>query len=363
MAATPAIHFVMRNHATQWRDIDSLDESDVELQPRRFVGGRNSWVAQSYVRLRAALQDRGWRVSAGGAFEPGAICVAHRDDANDFRSDAHASFLVVVRADRAPVVACDIAIAQNGLDLRPHERFVPLWPQPGLKPRDEGRRGLRTIAYLGRTNTAPRWFGDADFHRALRLRGMSFDVRYEAWGDYGGVDVALASREEASAVLATKPATKLYNAWLGDVPMLATPEPAYAEVRRSPLDFIEIQSAGDVLHAVDVLRANSSLYDAMVENGRMRSRDYGVEAIRARWLDFLELEALPAFRRTELSGRKSWHFGAMLAQKTLSRMHRVRVAFERGALRRRPGRPVACSGERAAHHLAHVPGQTFGAAD
>ena len=56
---------------------------------------------------------RGWTVTAGSAFLPGAIAVVHRDDANEFCGTRHSSFLVVVRADRAPVAACDLAIVQN----------------------------------------------------------------------------------------------------------------------------------------------------------------------------------------------------------------------------------------------------------
>jgi hypothetical protein len=356
----PTIHFVMGNHATHWRDIETLHESDIDRHPHRFVGGRNSWIAQTYLRMRAVLRDRGWRVGAGGSFVHGAICLAHRDDANDFRSDAHASFLVVVRADRAPVVACDLALVQNGLAPTPRERFVPLWPQPGLNPRDAGRRGIRRIAYLGRTGAAPWWFRDGEFHRALNRRGVTFDVRRDNWDDYRAVDVALASRDESATVLATKPATKLYNAWLAGVPMLAAPEPAYREARCSPIDFIEVSGARDVLQAIDLLRANPRLYEAMVANGRRRGAEFGVDAIRDRWTALLEREIVPAFERTNLSGgRRAWHLGAMLAQKALSRVHRARVAIERSAIRRNAGR----SAERAPDHFAHVPGQPFGAAD
>src|SRR5258708_12822838 len=119
--AAPTIPFVSGKHATHWRAIDSLDESDIDRQPQRFVGGRNSWIAQTYLRLRSALRDRGWCVAAGGHFVAGAICVAHRHDANDFVSDAHASFLGGVRADRAPAVACDLPCLQTApAPPRPH---------------------------------------------------------------------------------------------------------------------------------------------------------------------------------------------------------------------------------------------------
>ena len=324
-------HFVLDPRATRWDDIANLDDADVDRMPARFVGGRNSWIAQTFVRLRRALEARGWAATAGPGFPPGAICIAHRDDVNDFALPAHASFLVVVRADRAPVEACDLAIVQNALAVERHERFVPLWPQPGIVAR-RGDRGacIARLAYLGRTDSAPAWFEDADFRRALRARGVEFEVRTHDWADYREVDVALAVRSELRGVLAQKPATKLYNGWLAGVPVLASPEPAYRELRRKAIDFIEVRDAADVLRAVDILRANPGLYRAMAANGLERGAQFGVPATRARWMDLLEREVVPRYMaaRATIGTRGSWFAIAMARQKARSRAHRVRCGIE-----------------------------------
>jgi hypothetical protein len=333
--AVPTIHFAFDPQSVQWPDIERLDESDIARSPHRFVGGRNSWIAQTYVRLRRHLEALGWKASAGPHAVPGAITVVHRDDANDFRAAGHATFLVVVRADRAPVVACDLAIVQNGIAPKRHERFVPLWPQPGLRPRDV-RRGVRIerIAYHGRVGAAPAWFYDESLRRYLERRGVRFDVREAHWEDYETVDIAIAARDEAPEILATKPATKVYNAWLAGVPALAAPEPAYEEIRRSPLDFLEIRDAADVLRCVDQLRADPELYAKMVVNGLARGADFSVQAVRRRWLRLFELEIVPAFEaaRDRLASRRLWFIGAMARQKVESRLFRMRVAAERSRL-------------------------------
>lgn len=326
------VHFVLDPRSTRWSDIEGLGEGDIAREPQRFVGGRNSWIAQSFLRLRPWLQARGWRVSAGARFLPGTISIVHRDDLDRFASDAHASYLVAVRADRAPVAACDFAIAQNALALARGERFIPLWPQPGLVPRDRARGArVERVAYQGRTGTAPDWFSSPSFLRALARRGVRFEARASGWGEYRDVDVALAIRDELPGVLATKPATKIYNGWLSRVAVLAAPEPAYREVRRAPLDFLEVKGAADVLNAVDLLRANPRLYEAMVVNGIARSADFNVDSIRARWLALLDAEVVPAFQRSrdKLESRRPWFLGAMARQKAASRVHRVRLAVER----------------------------------
>src|SRR5471032_480327 len=331
MAHVPHIRFVLDPRAVAWPDLEDLDESDIEREPRRFVGGRNSWIAQSFLRLRGSIEARGWRASAGPDFIPGTISIVHRDDMNHFASDGHASYLVVVRADRARVAACDIAIAQNALKLARNERFIPLWPQPGLVPRDPSR-GTRVehIAYHGRTGTVPAWFGDPGFRRDLDRRGMRFDVRESEWERYDHVDVALAIREELPGVLATKPATKIYNGCLSGAAVLAAPEPAYREVRRAPLDFLEVSDERDLLQAMDLLRANPRLYQAMVANGWERSLEFNIDAIRARWLALLDTEVVPAFMRARpgLASRQSWFLAAMARQKIASRVHRSRLAYQ-----------------------------------
>jgi hypothetical protein len=334
--STVVIAFVLRHRERDWRDLESLDDGAIEREPRRFVGGRNSWIAQTYLRTRAEILARGWSARVVDRFEPGTIAIAHRDDANEFTCGAHGSFLVVVRADRAPVVACDVAIVQNAVAPASHERFLPLWPQPGLQPRDSARgsRILR-LAYQGRTGTAPSWFGGETLRRALARRGVTFEVRTSGWDDYRGIDLAVAAREDGASLLELKPATKLYNAWLAGVPTLAMPEPAYRELRRAPLDFIEIGDGHDVVDAVDLLRANPRLYEAMVANGIARGREFDVQATRRRWMALLEDEVVPRFQaaRSTLGARRCWFIGAMARQKARSRWYRMRLAAQRWSLR------------------------------
>lgn len=330
------ITFVLGNLRRDWPDLEGLDEGAIARQPDRFTGGRNSWIAQGYLRLRDALVERGHAARLADRPVAGTVCVVHRDDANAFSGDSHAAYLVVVRADRAPVVACDLAIVQNGLRTGRGERFVPLWPQPGILRRDPRRPPrIRCLAYHGRTGTLPGWFGDLARSPELSARGVRFDVRERGWEDYRETDLVLAAREDARAMLEAKPATKVYNAWLAGVPVLAAPEPAYRELWRTRLDFIEVCGARDVIDAVDRLNASPALYRAMIGNGERRAAAYDVESIRRRWMDLLDREVVPAFlaRREILARRRAWHAGAMLRQKAWSRLWRCRVAAGRWLVR------------------------------
>ena len=289
-------------------------------------------MAQSFLHLRRDLEARGFAVRLSDHAVPGTLCVVHRDDANDFLGGAERSFLVVVRADRAPVAACDFAIAQNNVALRENERFIPLWPQPGLRARDASRgTSVHRMVYQGRISTAPKWFFNPVFHGELARRNISFEVRTRNWEDYGDADIALAAREDVASLLATKPATKIYNSWHAGVPVLAKPEPAYVELIRSPYDFLEVNCADEVIYALDYLRESPVMYAAMVENGRKRARQFSVDAIQARWLELFDRELVPAFERSRAQpgARRLWFLAAMARQKAVSRVWRTRAHLQR----------------------------------
>jgi hypothetical protein len=113
-----------------------------------------------------------------------------------------------------------------------------------------------------------------------------------AWHDYRNVDVVLAMRPASDRAHTHKPATKLYNSWLAGVPAVLSPDYAFRELRRGPLDYIEVQSVDEARAALLKLRRDPALYQAMVDNGRVSGRDFTADAIADRWQTLL-YETLP----------------------------------------------------------------------
>lgn len=138
------------------------------------------------------------------------------------------------------------------------------------------------------------------FQDALRQRGVRFVNRFQGeWHDYQHVDAVLAIRDCPPVVLATKPASKLINAWKAGVPALLGPEPAYRELRTSPLDFLEAASAEAVLDSIDRLQQESGLYRRMTEHGAKRAQAFDVNMLTQKWISLLE-EARERNRRETL---------------------------------------------------------------
>lgn len=290
------IFFVTRKAFANWRDIEQLDESFVDVHPERFRSGIDVWIAQTFLRLRAPLAVAGVGCRFVDRFVPGQICVAHRDDLNAFSSGAHKSFIVGIRADRPPLYVCEHLVRQNNIGPdSPGTIYLPHWPQPGIKARDPARGDeVRKVGYLGRDSAAPAWFRDGSLQRTLAEIGVEFDIRTNAWHDYSDIDVLLAYREELPWMLRHKPATKLYNAWIAGMPALLSDEPAYCALQQSELDFMIVHDAATIRTAIEQLKSNPTLYRAMVANGTRRATAFTPTAITKSWTAFLLDTVLPA---------------------------------------------------------------------
>jgi hypothetical protein len=330
----PGIHFVARDLASLWPDLADLDESSIDAQPLRFRGGVNNWVIQTFLRLRSSLATYGVVASLGQSFRQDCINVAHRDSLARLSADYARYCIVGIRADRPPLRVTRWEIVQNKVAKRARwRRYMPLWPQPGLLRRSPSRgRAIRTIGYFGRTGACPGWFFDPSFHAALDAIGVEFHVHDPAWHDYSDVDVALSCRIESPTMLRQKPASKLVNAWLAGVPLLAKPEPAFEALRRSPLDYLPIAGPQDVIAAIERLRSDPELYEAMVANGSRRGEEFTVAETRERWLDFLvhDVIACATVQRNRLAPKHV--VGRLLRQKCESRLFKLRAAVELGVI-------------------------------
>lgn len=111
---------------------------------------------------------------------------------------------------------------------------------------------------------------------ALRQRGSASSAVSREWHDYQHVDAVLAIRDCPPVVLATKPASKLINAWKAGVPALLGPEPAWG-IAYSPLDFLEAASA-EPCWTPRRLQQESGLYRRMTEHGAKRAQAFDEHA-------------------------------------------------------------------------------------
>ena len=261
------------------------------IDPLRYHLGYHAWIVQAYQRL----QERQFPCSLSQEFPDEGIVIGFR---TTFPHDARPSgrrFLVCVQADYPPFAYSNVDIVQNPTQVRTARgklRYhIPHFPQIGLIPRAEehGDRFCR-VGYFGRlygVNRSP-VLGSFEFRRWLENHGFELVVGHEPrqWHDYSNIDAIIAIRSFASPHK-HKPATKLVNAWLGNVPAILGPESAYRAIRCSEFDYIEVDSIEATQNALMMLRKNPDLRREMVKHGKLRAKAYTFESITQAWIDLL----------------------------------------------------------------------------
>lgn len=199
-------------------------------------------------------------------------------------------------------------IIQNPNDItQVQSYFIPHWLQPGIIERDYTRGSrIETIGYFGlRSNIATELLED-DFIGKLLDVGLRLDFRFKelssTWQDYSQVDLVLAIRSLELNKFNSKPSSKLINSWFAGVPVLVgAAESAYISIYKSKLDFISIQDINGIFNAINDFRKTPSLYYKMVENGKIRSREFSSEVITKMWKLFFEKTVFPAFHDWRLA--------------------------------------------------------------
>ncbi|MGE5235496.1 MAG: glycosyltransferase [Acidobacteriota bacterium] len=313
-------------------DLEALAARSPDADPRAFRLGEHAWVLQTYSRLARA----GHTVSLSATLPASGVALFHTKHRRAIARLAPAfggPLLISIRADGSESGIADFEILQNGRFADGRRRFpVPFWRQPGLVPRDGSREArIERCAFKGVSrNLHPRFRSQA-WRDILASRGIAWEIDAAdlgpggagdadpAWCDYSAVDLVLAVRPASRRLHSNKPASKLVNAWTAGVPALLGPEFAYRELRRSSLDYLEVDSIDHAREAVDLLRSDTGLYRAMVENGRHRAAAFSDEAVLDRWVKLL-YEVIPA--------RVAAHEGAALRKLPLGirsgvrRLHR-----------------------------------------
>jgi hypothetical protein len=273
------VYFVHRV-LSEWDALRDGATPPVEDFAHKFGEGRNCWTVQTYMRLR----ERGRDVDLVPDYVPGQINVVHYDDLT-IRHRPDRAFIVAFEPDRPRPAIADMRIVQNHLQIRcSRDHFMPLWPQPGLRARDSSRAAtLQRIGYVGIAAYLAAEFQSENFRRRLAEMGMELVIRDRDFTNYTDLDAVLAVRKVSPFDLSIKPASKLINAWLAGCPALLGIEPAYQNLRRSDLDFIEIATADEAIAALRKLKEEPGLYEKRIEHGKLRAQEYTTQKLCERW--------------------------------------------------------------------------------
>jgi hypothetical protein len=213
-------------------------------------------------------------------------------------------FRVSVRADYRRLFDVDFEILQNPtVAVKQNQAYLPYWPVPGLIKRSPDRTSVNTIAYAGRIgkrNIADMFHND--FPHKSAMRGLSFKtIPPQHWHDMSGVDILVAIRDFVGGTHKNKPPSKLFNAWLSEVPLVAGVDSAFRHLGEPGVDYIRVAAEGELWEAIYRLCTEPVFYKRLVEAGRAKAASVTHEKIAETWLNVLEGPVYEAFERWKAS--------------------------------------------------------------
>jgi hypothetical protein len=287
--------------------------------------GPYNWTLQTYLYLK----KKGFPCCLTACVPDEGIIIAHSDMLPCSLEPSANQYIVEIKPDRS--LRCTFAnfvIVQNQRD--PIHRgfmiksgFVDYWPQPGLVARSSSRGNrFENICYIGNHEQL---IEPEALSLEIRKLGLNWRVvPREEWHNYSDIDAIVAVRGCTVGPIYSpilKPASKLRNAWAAGVPAILSPDPAFSDVRKSDLDYLEARDVPAIIDRLKQLMTNSDLRNSMVENGRRRAEDFSADEIVLQWIEIITEQLLPRF---ELWRRSNYRRTAFVFTREMAQQIKLR---------------------------------------
>mgnify|MGYP001332712026 CR=1 FL=1 len=286
------------------------------ISQHRGIGeGKYSWTLQTYLHLK----NRGNQYKIVQVLPKKGIVISHKDFLPAYLVPPPDVFLVCIKPDRKEHPCAHHYIVQNEKDKYIHQigqtkvSVLPFWPQPSLIEREIGRNAQCTnIAYIGRPVNLAEELRSSEWQEKLQALGFHWHTpSLEEWNDYSTIDATVSIRSFGRHRISSspiedpdsKPPSKLINSWLAGVPTVVGDESAYRNIKKNPLDFIEVSTEPELIDALLRLREDHELYNKMIENGKLRAREYTTETLASLWENTIEQIIGPSYEKWRRASR------------------------------------------------------------
>lgn len=288
------IHFVYSKNI----DTRIFQIEDVDKHWNEFIYGRQVWIFQTYCLLKKRYSN----ITLGNGPKPDCINIMHAGDIGKSSSIIE-HYIVNVRADYKSVIWSNFEIVQNKNQEKQKTKYVTHWPQPGLIKRNKKSSTIENVAFLGALEQ--NILRNYPIEKDLNSMGLNYICRdREKWNDYSNIDLLVAIRQFGDRTNHdNKPPTKLINAWLAEVPLIAGNDSAYVQIAEPGEDYITVNSYDELLQKIEFLQNNPDYYRKVIQNG-IRKREHLSRAnIINEWINLFKNEIFPDFTRWNKMGR------------------------------------------------------------
>lgn len=268
------------------------------LQNMRWEDGtvactRHTWIWPLYCQLKM----RGCSVSIDYKPRLKAINVVHCQTARRIFSarDFLDYYMVGIRADFRPFPYGQIEIVQNRKSEGKNRIYMPLYPQPGLIPRDTQRSQVENICFAGREQNSARVSG---LEKELNKLGCRFVFKgIGKWHEMSDVDILLGIRSFDKAPHHSKPPTKMFNAWGAGIPFIGGYDSAFKQVGVPGENYLRVSTPYELIESIKALKTEPSLYNKLVENGKKAYELYSPSRITDLWIELFCKQIIPDYEQ------------------------------------------------------------------
>ena len=310
--------------------LEDLCRKEVDRDWQQFNDGMYCWPLLTYL----VLKQYGLPVTCSRHCRRDSINLGHAAHLSTMKPESDV-FLVCIQADYPRHGWAQAHIVQNKTQERRDSFWIPMWPQTGLVARNPERCGVQCVAFAGRYYYLSG--GQSAWQTSIEELGMSFlMLDPKNWNDYSGVDVLLAIRSLDDRNYTTKPPSKLVNAWLAGIPLVAGYDSAYSQIGRPGLDYIRAGTKQGALEAIRRLQSDPAFYQGIVDAGRVSAREFTRSRCAEKWKQLLNGPLTDRYRawscRSRLDsilwmGRASWGKTVRGLRYTASRMFKRWMPF------------------------------------
>jgi hypothetical protein len=238
------------------------------------------------------------------------ITITHSDFLSTLLKPRPQQFIVEFKPDRyLRCIYSNFVIVQNRHDpicrginrLIIKSAFIKYWPQPGLIPRDPQREDrFENICFMGHPE---QFTQDVEtLESEIQKLGLKWRIMpREKWHDYSEVDAIVAVRPGGPHKIKcyftpdSKPASKLYNAWIAGVPAILSPDSAFEDLFISEFDYLKAENVPEIIERLKQLMNDPALRKSMIENGKKRATEFNSEVITEDWIKIIQNRIVPAY--------------------------------------------------------------------
>ncbi len=163
--------------------------------------------------------------------------------------------------------------------------FVPHWSQPRIKKRIKNEKDLFRIGYFGNSNNF-----DEDLNKEMdsfcKNRHLVFEIvdDWKRWKDYSDFDLILAIRDLKGGNYLNKPFSKLINALIAGVPMIATNESSSIYFKKNYFPELPIITSKTELFAkILEMKENYGYHLKMIQKNGLSISDVYENEVNKSW--------------------------------------------------------------------------------